>query len=38
VAGVETERGLEVEEDSYSCTMTTPDDGIAKVSAPETGI
>jgi hypothetical protein len=30
---VETERGLEVDEEPYSCTVTIPDDASAKVSA-----
>jgi hypothetical protein len=30
---VETERALGVDEETYSCTLTIPDDAIAKVSA-----
>jgi hypothetical protein len=35
VAFVETERGLGVDEEPYFCTVTIPDDGIAKVSAKD---
>ena len=31
---VETERGRRRDEEPYSCTVTIPDDGIARTSAP----